>query len=40
MGTEEEPATSQEIINRAQEMDLKDLQKLLIAAGHLKSEHM
>ena len=40
MGTEEEPATSQEIINRAQEMDLKDLQKLLIAAGHLKSEHV
>jgi hypothetical protein len=42
MGTEEEPATAQEIINRAQEMDLKDLQKLLIAiaAGHLRSEHI
>jgi hypothetical protein len=40
METEEEPATAQEIINRAQEMDLKDLQKLLIAAGHLRSEHI
>jgi hypothetical protein len=40
MGTEEEPATTAEIINRAESMDLKDLQKLLIAAGHLKSEHV
>ena len=40
MGTEEEPATTQEIINRAEQMDLKDLQKLLMAAGHLKSEHI
>jgi hypothetical protein len=40
MGTEEEPATTAEIVNRAQEMDLKDLQKLLIASGHLKSEHI
>jgi hypothetical protein len=40
MGTEEEPATTVEIINRAESMDLKDLQKLLIASGHLKSEHI
>jgi hypothetical protein len=40
MGTEEEPATTAEIINRAESMDLKDLQKLLIASGHLKSEHI
>jgi hypothetical protein len=40
MGTEEEPATTAEIINRAEQMDLKDLQKLLIASGHLKSEHI
>ena len=29
MGTEEEPATTAEIINRAESMDLKDLQKIL-----------
>ena len=40
MGTEEEPATTAEIINRAENMDLKDLQKLLMASGHLKSEHI
>jgi hypothetical protein len=40
MGTEEEPATTAEIINRAYDMDIKDLQKLLIAAGALKSEHI
>ena len=40
MGTEEEPATTVEIINRAESMDLKDLQKLLIASGHLKSEYI
>lgn len=40
MGTEEEPAAAAEIINRAESMDLKDLQKLLIAAGHLKPEHI
>jgi len=37
MGTEEEPATTQEIINRAEQMDLKDLQKLLFVSDHLKS---
>jgi hypothetical protein len=40
MGTEEEAPTTAEIINRAESMDLKDLQKLLIASGHLKSEHI
>jgi hypothetical protein len=40
MGADEEPATTAEIINRAESMDLKDLQKLLMAAGHLKSEHI
>jgi len=37
MGTEEEPATTQEIINRAEQMDLKDLQKLLFVSDHLNS---
>jgi hypothetical protein len=40
MGTEEDAPTVQEIVNRAESMDLKDLQKLLIASGHLKSEHI
>jgi hypothetical protein len=40
MGTEEEAPTTQEIINRAEQMDLKDLQKLLMASGHLKAEHI
>jgi hypothetical protein len=40
MGTEEEAPTVEQIIARAESMDMKDLQKLLIAAGHLRSEHI
>lgn len=40
MGTEEPETTTEEIINAAHEMPIKDLQKLLIAGGLLKGEHV
>jgi hypothetical protein len=40
MGTDDEAPTTQEIINRAESMDLRGLQKLLMASGLLKSEHI
>lgn len=40
MGTEEPEVTTEEIVNAAHEMPMKDLQRLLLAAGVLKGEHV
>lgn len=40
MGTEEPETTVDEIVKAAEEMPMKDLQRLLLAAGVLKGEHV